>query len=532
MCVTMFLWLLNTHGRLVMDDSFWERLAKRAPRSQQEDDSRLNREIGKSLTKIRKSKPKNKHIRSARGGLSSMGARGVFLKEEDIYSRRVVVKASYIKSSNEKHRSRIRHHLNYVGRETTPEEEKSLRLYSQTEEHVDINLKISDFEKAPHFFSVIISPEDGDKLDLKKFTREFVHTIETDLRTKLDWVAGNHFDTNEPHVHVLINGLDDRGKRLLMKRDYVSHGLRVRASQTVNKELGLRNINDIISTLKIDINSSRKSVLDVIINKNKKSGKFNLAAVSSESLNDIPKYLLEDRLRFLENKQLAVRVNNHEWQLKDTFIDELKSLERSTSIIEKLSTGWKIGQHNCEIISSANIDERTIKGHVVERGYVDDMGDKEYLVVKSKEKSFSYVELEKYSEKSPARVGEFIRVDTTKPFLGAKKSDSTILEVAQGHGGIYDAKMHALLVEKEARLPPGVTAAEYAQVHVKRLEVLRRIGLVKEIGEGRFAIPKDYLARLNDEAEKSKLGHKPHIKITRLSPSKLAQGTLRPRLTP
>ena len=73
--------------------------------------------------------------------------------------------------------------------------------------------KINDFETAPHMFNIIISPEDGEKLDLKDFTRDFINTVEKDLSTKLDWVAGNHYDTNDPHVHVLIKGVDESGKK-------------------------------------------------------------------------------------------------------------------------------------------------------------------------------------------------------------------------------------------------------------------------------------------------------------------------------
>jgi len=515
-----------------MHETILDKLAKRAPRFKDDDESRLNREIKKTVSKIRNKKVKPKGKISGRGGLSSMGARGVFLKEGDIYNRRVIVKASYVLSKNENARKRIRNHINYAGRNTLEVEKNAPELYSSEGKVIDVNDKIDDFEEAPHMFNIIISPEDGDKIDLKYFTREFIKTVEVDLRTKLDWVAGNHFDTNDPHVHLLIKGLDDSGKKLLMTRDYVSRGLRIRASQVINKKLGLRQLEDIVSSLKLEVNKSKKCGLDDIIIKNTHEGSINVAMVSSEARNDLPKSLIEKRLEFLESKELATKIDAHSWRVNDGFIDELKSIERSTSIIDKLSGILKVNKQDCEILSAKNLEERTIKGHVVERGYTDDMDEKEYLLIKSKEKTFIYVELEKYSEKVPAKIGEFIRVDATKPFSGPKITDITVSKLVQENGGIYDAKKHEDHAQSGVRLPPGVSAKEYAQIHVNRLELLARKGIAEKVSEGRYLVPKDFLEKLSVETKKSKEGYKPHILITRLSAAKVARPSLAKGLKP
>lgn len=509
-----------------MYEAILDQLAKRPRRLTDGDEARLNREIKKIINKIRCKKSKSKNIISNRGGLSSMGARGVYLKDSDIYSRRVIVKASYVKSHNEKAYVRIRHHLNYVGRNTVDEEKKSPQLYSSSDNAVDIKDKINEFIKAPHMFNIIISPEDGEKLELKEFTREFINSIEMDLRTKLDWVAGNHFDTNEPHVHLLIKGLDDSGQKLLMKRDYISRGLRVRAAQVINKKLGLRDRDEVIHALKLEVSKPKKCVIDEIITKSTQNNAFDINKLDSESRQDIPLNVLLSRLEFLSSKELANKTEDGIWQLKDDFIEHLKQLERTTSIIEKLSGDVRVNKQNCEILSVKNLDDRTIKGHVVERGYVHDVSNKEYLLIKSKEKSFVYVELEKYSEKSAAKVGEFVRVDSTKPFSGPKAADSTIAQFSREHSGIYDAQAHERYAASQVSLPPGVSAKDYVDVHVKRLELLARKGLVNELSNNRFSIPKDHLNNLTEEASRSKEGFKAHIKITRLSPAVIAKNDL------
>jgi len=62
--------------------------------------------------------------------------------------------------------------------------------------------------------------------------------METDLDTKLDWVAANHYDTGQPHTHLVIRGVRDNGKDLVIPRTYISQTLRQRAQDLVEIELG------------------------------------------------------------------------------------------------------------------------------------------------------------------------------------------------------------------------------------------------------------------------------------------------------
>jgi type IV secretory pathway VirD2 relaxase len=62
--------------------------------------------------------------------------------------------------------------------------------------------------------------------------------MEEDLGTKLDWVAGDHFNIGHPHSHVVIRGRDDQGKDLIIAQDYITDGLRLRAQEPVTLELG------------------------------------------------------------------------------------------------------------------------------------------------------------------------------------------------------------------------------------------------------------------------------------------------------
>ena len=62
--------------------------------------------------------------------------------------------------------------------------------------------------------------------------------MERDLGTRLDWVAVDHWNTDNPHVHILVRGVADDGADLVISRDYISRGLRPRAEDLVTLELG------------------------------------------------------------------------------------------------------------------------------------------------------------------------------------------------------------------------------------------------------------------------------------------------------
>src|SRR3546814_17146226 len=62
----------------------------------------------------------------------------------------------------------------------------------------------------------------------------------SDLGTNLDWVAVDHHNTGHPHTHIIVRGKDERGKDLIIARDYISRGLRERACELVDLDFGPR----------------------------------------------------------------------------------------------------------------------------------------------------------------------------------------------------------------------------------------------------------------------------------------------------
>ena len=86
--------------------------------------------------------------------------------------------------------------------------------------------------------------------------------VEKDLGTKLDWVAVDHWNTDNPHVHVLIRGRADDGQDLVISREYISRGFRDRAAERMTLELGPRSEQEIRTALEREVDAERWTSLD------------------------------------------------------------------------------------------------------------------------------------------------------------------------------------------------------------------------------------------------------------------------------
>jgi type IV secretory pathway VirD2 relaxase len=515
-----------------MNETILERLAKRAPRSNDAEEYLLEKKTRKLLSNIKFLQRRSKNKYETRGGLYSMGAKGVYVKNGDVYSRRVVVKAIIKKNNGKNFQENLRKHLEYITRNGAGKDGEKPELFSGDEESLILKNIEKNFSEAPHNFRFIISPEDGEQIDLNEFTNSLIKTIEKDLGTKIEWIASVHYDTNEPHIHLLINGHDKLKEQLLITRDYISNGIRNRASQIISNKLGLREWDEVVKSLNLEVNKNKKIGLDDIIASHLNNGQLDLKKLTEEDLDDMPKGLLQKRFLYLESQGLAKQGEKGVWRIEENYLESLRQIDRSSALIDKIGLNLAVDKDSFEVLTANKLSEKPMRGQVIKRGYVDELSEAQYLVVKTAEAKHFYIALEKYSEKSPARVGEIVRIDATKPFSGPKVSDHTIDKEAKENGEIYDAHQHAKRAEINISLPYGVNAKEYVQVHINRLEVLARRGLVVKLADGCFSIPKGYLENLSLEAKKSREGFTPHIKVTRLSAAKVQKPKLSQGLKP
>ena len=90
--------------------------------------------------------------------------------------------------------------------------------------------------------STVGAPEDAAQLeDLRSYTRRLMSRVEADLGTRLDWLAVDHWDTDNPHTHVVLRGRDETERDLVIAGDYIARGMRRRAAEVATAWLGPRS---------------------------------------------------------------------------------------------------------------------------------------------------------------------------------------------------------------------------------------------------------------------------------------------------
>jgi len=133
-------------------------------------------------------------------------------------ARRVVMKARVVRHQGTRFRSApLPKHMAYLKRDGVTRDGADARMFDATSDAADEQAFAERTADDRHHFRFIISPEDAAELaDLRGFTRELMQDVERDLGTRLDWVAVDHWNTDNPHVHVLIRGRADDGKDLVI----------------------------------------------------------------------------------------------------------------------------------------------------------------------------------------------------------------------------------------------------------------------------------------------------------------------------
>ena len=204
--------------------------------------------------------------RSAAYGRSTFGRGRLAFSRSRLFSptRRVVVKARVVRHKGRAFRSApLTAHLSYLKRDGVTRSGERAEMFDVSGDSADGAAFAERCEGDRHHFRFIVSPEDaGEMTDLRAFTRDLARQMEIDLGTRLDWVAVDHWNTDNPHVHLLVRGVDEEGADLVISRDYISRGLRSRAEELVAIELGPRPEHEIRNSLESEVTAERWTRLD------------------------------------------------------------------------------------------------------------------------------------------------------------------------------------------------------------------------------------------------------------------------------
>jgi type IV secretory pathway VirD2 relaxase len=264
---------------------------------------------------------------------------------ERTYGRRSVVKVSYARNWRGKGRRAglMRAHARYLEQAHHPDRDHKEPGFDAAREDVDISKTAGDWQRANDqlHWRLIISPEDVERLDMKAHVREVLAQMEKDLGTNLQWVAIQHENTDDKHVHVLLRGvrdeLDRNGKYipLQMSRAYVSSGIRDISQEIIERQLGPRTEREYLAGRERVIDQRRWTELDRAIERHTIDGvaDYGFASWLSEGTRVRVDHEVA-RLRHLEGMGLAQNLGGNSWHLMPDFKERLIEMQLDKDVIK------------------------------------------------------------------------------------------------------------------------------------------------------------------------------------------------------
>jgi hypothetical protein len=226
-------------------------------------------------------------------------------------------------------------HVSYLAREGAGQDGVDAGFYNLDgpRDGEEVAAQCAGWEQDRHHFRLIISAEHGDKIeDMDAYVKGVMEKVSLDLKEpNLEWVAVNHYDTDQPHSHVMMRGKRASGKDLVLPRSYVSHGLRSRAQEQAQAILGDSSRSDAERGLFTRSMANRWTDIDIRLTALAKSH-GGLLPKAELSRHDTVGALVRARVGHLESLGLATRSKQGV-----TFADDMKarldSLQKSQDIM-------------------------------------------------------------------------------------------------------------------------------------------------------------------------------------------------------
>ncbi len=405
-------------------------------------------------------------------------------------NRRVIIKVRVAKHIGQGTK-KLAAHLKYVERDGVAKGGEKGQLYNATSDEVNRDGFVERAKDDRHSFRLIMSPEDAHQIeDMKTFTREFMAQMQEDLGTKLDYAAVDHFNTDNPHTHIIVRGVTDKGQDLVIARDYIKHGMRHRASEMLTRDLGPRQGHEIADALRAEVTKGRLVSLDRELANEADNGVVSVRGVPSNDYGRFKQSLKQGRLRKLSDLGLAEEIDTGVYRLADNFTDTLKRMGERSDIIKTMhhamrSEGFAHAPRDFDIFDPANAEQKPIVGRIVTKGLSNELNGEFYVVVDGIEGRTHYAEIGELSNPEDYSKGGIVQIAPQRP--GPRLADKTIAEIAAKEHGLYDVDAHHAFDPK--------ASPEFVRTHTRRLEALRRVGIIGRLSDGSFEIPPDFIER-------------------------------------
>jgi type IV secretory pathway VirD2 relaxase len=381
-------------------------------------------------------------------------------------------------------------HLSYLRREGVTRDGEKARLFGPDSDDLDAKEFAERCEDDRHHFRFIVSPEDAVEMaDLKAFTRELMSQVEKDLDTRLDWVGVDHWNTDNPHVHIILRGRTDDGQDLVISRDYISEGMRARAQDLVTMELGPRTDQEIRHNLERQVEVERWTNLDrQIMRDAHRSGIVDMAPPGDRRPDEFHA-LKVGRLRTLESLGLAHQIGQAQWYISEEAEPTLRALGERGDIIKRMhraltELGIERGVSNF-VLAGESLNNPII-GRLVDRGLDDELKGTAYVVIDGVDGRTHHIKLANLDEAGDSTPGSIVELRRFEDAQGrrrvaiAVRSDLPLEDQVAAYGATWLDRQ--ALAREPVPLGDGGFGLEVQNALDRRAEHLAEEGLAQRQG--------------------------------------------------
>ncbi len=506
---------------------------------------RATRFVGEVMRAARKAGHSGQTFnRSHRSGAT--GGRGRFARTTANFtsaSRRVVVNARVVRHGGARRRSApLTQHIGYLQRDGVGQDGQRADLFGHDCDTPEGRTLSATWEEDRHHFRFIVSPEDAHHLeDLRAFTRDLMARAERDLGTKLDWMAVDHWNTDNPHVHILVRGKADDGRDLVISRDYIAHGLRARAEDLVQLELGPRSVREITSDLERQVTTERWTDLDRGLRAlaDDHAGIVDLRRGTPEPRDRELRRLMIGRVQKLERLGLATPVLPAVWELKPDVENTLRDLGLRGDIIKTMHRALANGPDRADFeFAIEGTPTSPILGRLVERGLQDEHRGTAYAIIDGVDGRVHHLRFPEIAATSDTAPGGIVETRLWTPKAGGRARLALVgrsdLDLSAQIGAEGATWLDRLQLARD-RVPLGGSGfgAEVRAALDRRADHLVDIGLAQKQGQ-RVVFSRDLLSTLRVrelDAHAAKLATQTGLMRYRHHEGDAVEGTYRQRLS-
>src|ERR1700732_3542789 len=335
--------------------------------------------------------------------------------------QRVAVRVNY---SANKNPGQWKAHGKYVARESATQGGRPAEAgFNATDQKLDIATTLENWQSAgdERLFKIIVSPEFADRLNLQKYAPELMRRMERDLGTEIEWVAAVHHNTEHPHVHIAVRGVDEERSPLRLPREYIRAGLRGRAEEIATEALGYRTPADAQEAQRREIAQNRYTSLDRILQRSNdgSSTHFEVTANPNEDALSEPGQILQKhvaaRLMHLETMGLAQFVAADKWRVQADFENVLRTLQQSGDRQKMLAAhGALVSDKRLPLQVTTLRQLQSVAGRVLLHSE-DEQTGKRYLLIEGTDGKVHLIyhteAIEEARKQGRLKVDNFIRIE-------------------------------------------------------------------------------------------------------------------------